>query len=245
MRLLWHSCMHAAWPSKLQEQPISNCALCLQDLTAAQLSSLHLAGRQGLRVPLLREFLAACLDAGIRRSLAVVREAVKLPAACGLSCRVRRCLCMITASESSSLWVSLCALPLPWQEVKVLVTDQGRRELIDSIRCAGRGMAVAAAEEVQHVQLGDACFMIMELPAPSWRPDLLCEPPSSLRLRRLMPAAGARRWYLDEHQRRLQPAGAAWQRQCYAPLGWAGVIAFPHFWAPAFGEFGSLQVRTG
>ena len=34
----------------------------LQDLTASQLQSLHIAGRQGLRVPLLRDFLRwACV----------------------------------------------------------------------------------------------------------------------------------------------------------------------------------------
>lgn len=43
----------------------------LQDVTAAQLRTLHIAGRQGLHAPTLREFMAAFRAAGCRRPLIV------------------------------------------------------------------------------------------------------------------------------------------------------------------------------
>ncbi|GAB4820990.1 hypothetical protein N2152v2_008036 [Parachlorella kessleri] len=110
----------------------------IQDLTASQLQTLHIAGRQGLRVPLLRDFLRACKDAGIGRSLAI--------------------------------------------EVKLLISDTGRQQLIDDIR-----------------------------------------------------------WYLEACSAELDASKIAHRK--YAPLGWAGVIAFPHFFAKSFGEFGSPQWR--
>lgn len=45
--------------------------LTVQDLTLAQLQSLHLGGRAGLKVPSLQQFLDACEAAGAKRSLAI------------------------------------------------------------------------------------------------------------------------------------------------------------------------------
>ncbi len=49
------------------------------------------------------------------------------------------------------------------------------------------------------------------------------------------------RWYLDTYGRQMDKS--PWRHQKYAPLGWASVIAFPHFFAMSFGDFGSQQVR--
>lgn len=43
----------------------------LQDLTAAQLRSLHIAGRPGLHAPTLSEFLSAFRSAGCRRPMVI------------------------------------------------------------------------------------------------------------------------------------------------------------------------------
>lgn len=108
----------------------------VQDLSLSQLQSLHLGGREGLRVPLFKEFLRACVAVGIRRTLAI--------------------------------------------EVKLLLTDKARQELIDTIRL-----------------------------------------------------------YLEEYTPQLN--SSPWVSNCYKPLGWASVIAFPHLFALSFGEFGSSQ----
>lgn len=48
--------------------------------------------------------------------------------------------------------------------------------------------------------------------------------------------------YLATHGRALEADPVAVQRQ-YKPLGWAGIIAFPHYFAESFGEYGSPQWR--
>lgn len=53
----------------------------VQDLTLAQLQSLHLGGREGLRVPTLRRFLEACAEAGVRRPLAIEVKVLRTDAA--------------------------------------------------------------------------------------------------------------------------------------------------------------------
>jgi hypothetical protein len=53
--------------------------------------------------------------------------------------------------------------------------------------------------------------------------------------------AMACRWYLDTYGPQLD--ASPWAAQQYRPFGWAGVIAFPQFFANSYGEFGSPQVR--
>jgi hypothetical protein len=49
----------------------STVAASQQDVTSAQLRTLHIAGREGLHAPTLREFMAAFRAAGCRRPLIV------------------------------------------------------------------------------------------------------------------------------------------------------------------------------
>ena len=55
-------------------------SLCVQDCSAAQLQALHLGGRAGLRVPTLRAFLQAVMDAGGRCTLAIEVKALRTDA---------------------------------------------------------------------------------------------------------------------------------------------------------------------
>lgn len=54
-------------------------------------------------------------------------------------------------------------------------------------------------------------------------------------------------WYVNQVEAELssrseEESNAAVNHQ-YRRLGWAGVIAFPQFYAASFGEFGSLEWR--
>ena len=49
-------------------------------------------------------------------------------------------------------------------------------------------------------------------------------------------------WYLETHGKQLDKDPLACQLQ-YKPLGWAGIIAFPHLFSESFGEFGSSKWR--
>jgi hypothetical protein len=48
--------------------------------------------------------------------------------------------------------------------------------------------------------------------------------------------------YLATHGAALDADPRAVSQQ-YKPLGWAGIIAFPHYFAESFGEYGSPQWR--
>lgn len=113
--------------------------LTVQDLTLAQLQTLHLGGRSGLRVPTLQQILDACIAGRARRTLAI--------------------------------------------EVKLLRTDAARQRFIDAIS-----------------------------------------------------------GYLASCSPRLNQDVAARRQRC-SQLGWAGVIAFPHLFSAAFGEYGSPEWR--
>lgn len=48
-------------------------------------------------------------------------------------------------------------------------------------------------------------------------------------------------WYLETHAATLDACPELAARK-HPHLGWAGLISFPHFFAHAFGEYGSPQV---
>lgn len=66
----------AAWTT-LQAQGIHPTHATVQDLTLAQLQSLHLGGRPGVHVPTLAGFMAACVGQGLRRPLVVEVKALR------------------------------------------------------------------------------------------------------------------------------------------------------------------------
>jgi len=145
--VLFHdTTLYAAFPdceinrdglARLKEKGLEADKTSIKDVTFEELSVLHLAGRPGIHIPLLAEFLKACLSLEVKRSLAV--------------------------------------------EVKALQTDKGRQELLE----------------------------IME-------------------------------WYRRECGALLDQNPKAVENR-YTPLGWAGVIAFPHLFASSFGEFKSKE----
>ncbi|KAH7617196.1 hypothetical protein Ndes2526B_g07789 [Nannochloris sp. 'desiccata'] len=124
----------------LAEQGIDWHTASVEDLTLEQLLTLHLGGREGQHVPTLKEFLEACVESGVRRSLAV--------------------------------------------EIKSIKTDPARLKCLELLT-----------------------------------------------------------WYLDTYGKLLDKDPLACKVQ-YKPLGWAGIIAFPHLFCESFGEFGSVEWRT-
>lgn len=135
----------------------------LQDVTADQLRSLHLGGRQGLRVPLLRECMrcrgrlsgaarlpASTLAEGEQHCCVhEFRERLPCKARCS-SCPHQPRLRASVRRAPAAAFASPPACPPPHLhnsacieagirrslavEVKLLVSDRGRQELLDSIR---------------------------------------------------------------------------------------------------------------
>ncbi|KAK9864547.1 hypothetical protein WJX84_005921 [Apatococcus fuscideae] len=63
--------VNAAPLDALRQQGVALEGATVKDVTQAQLQSIHIAGREGLHVPTLGEFLRCCAQEGLRRSVAV------------------------------------------------------------------------------------------------------------------------------------------------------------------------------
>jgi hypothetical protein len=85
--VLFHdTTLYAAFPdceinrdglARLKEKGLEAEKTSIKDVTFEELSVLHLAGRPGIHVPLLAEFLKACLSLEVKRSLAVEVKALQ------------------------------------------------------------------------------------------------------------------------------------------------------------------------
>ncbi|KAK9805574.1 hypothetical protein WJX72_006054 [[Myrmecia] bisecta] len=72
---VWHASkdaqINAAVGNDLQKQGVNIAKATAKDVTAAQLQTIHVGGRKGVRVPTLSQYLRCCQQLGLRRSIAV------------------------------------------------------------------------------------------------------------------------------------------------------------------------------